>query len=533
MPFEMLEEHAGKGEAPRVVVFVDDLDRCFPGKAVELLEHIKLVLHQPGFAFVLGVNDRLIQAVVETKFKNEFQLDPKCCEDYLDKIVQVKVPVPARKPEEMEKYVGHLIDTGKVFDDASIARKYLIWAVAEAGKCNPRSIVRLLNRIIVTSRIGAAAKKDYDPLALLIHLATDEPRFEKFRKALDITIILRVEGKPDATITIGELLSDRLKKYSGAHGDLITQLSTIEVPGMQGHLKTVVETLDENPHLCSLLSSEKGRKWLGDKVLRMRMGEASEITVTERQPETKVEEPPRTDLERVIRELQAGLVDIPAGRFMMGSDLAEDEKPVHEVHLKAFKISATPVTQAQYEAVMGRNPSHFKGPQRPDAADRPVECVSWNDAMEFCKRLTELTKKEGVEFTLPTEAQWEYAGRAGSNGKYCFVDNEKELDKYAWHSGNSGGQTHPVGTKAPNKLGLYDMHGNVWEWCLDWYGTYKEGSQESPKGPDNGQFRVLRGGSWNSGSGSCRSALRYYLAPALSFYNLGLRLVAVARTQNV
>jgi len=175
-----------------------------------------------------------------------------------------------------------------------------------------------------------------------------------------------------------------------------------------------------------------------------------------------------------------------------------------------------PVTQAQYQAIMGKNPSHFKGP------DNPVECVSYDDAAAFCEALS---KRGQGKFRLPTEAEWEYACRAGSATRYCFGDSEEQLDEYAWYNKNSDGQSHPVGQKKPNAWGLYDMHGNVWEWCSDWYGDYSPEGQENPKGPPVGSHRVLRGGCWVNIPGRCRSAYRSDSTPDDRDNAVGFRVV--------
>jgi len=194
---------------------------------------------------------------------------------------------------------------------------------------------------------------------------------------------------------------------------------------------------------------------------------------------------------------------IPAGKFMQGSPNSEiffEEYPEHEVAIsKPFYMGATEVSQAQYEAVMGRNPSWLKGPTN------PVEMVSWNDATEFCKKLSEKTRQA---VRLPTESEWEYACRAGSKTAFCFGDDNEGLGNYAWYSANSGGGPHPVGQKKPNTWGLYDMHGNVSEWCADWYGDYPAVAVTDPQGPASGDYRVLRGGSWKVGPGVCSSDYR-------------------------
>ena len=181
----------------------------------------------------------------------------------------------------------------------------------------------------------------------------------------------------------------------------------------------------------------------------------------------------------------------------------------------------TEVTQEQYQKVMGTNPSQFKGPQN------PVEKVSWADAVEFCGKLSAMPaeKTAGHVYRLPTEAEWEYACRSGTTTAYGFGDDASRLGDYGWFDGNSDSSTHPVGEKKPNAWGLYDMHGNVWEWCQDWYGDYPSGSTTDPTGPSSGSFRVDRGGSWCSSAGYCRSAYRYRNAPESRGNFLGFRVL--------
>jgi len=201
-----------------------------------------------------------------------------------------------------------------------------------------------------------------------------------------------------------------------------------------------------------------------------------------------------------VTALLNSLVYIPAGSFMMGSTTGySDELPVHQVMLQAFDIGAYEVTQAQYLAVMGTNPSYFKAPSYPDSENNPVEEVSWYDARAFCTAISALT---GRTFTLPSEAQWEYACRAGTTTLYSYGDSDALLGDYAWWYSNSGSQTHPVGTKLPNPWGLYDMMGNVWEWCLDSYHVNYTGAPTDGSAwePDTGSDRMLRGGGWDYGS---------------------------------
>ena len=216
------------------------------------------------------------------------------------------------------------------------------------------------------------------------------------------------------------------------------------------------------------------------------------------------------------------MIWIAPGHFSLGAQsVNDDEQPLTEVTLtKGYWLGKTEVTQAQWEALMEGNPSNFKGP------DRPVENVSWDDAMEYCRKLTERERSagrlpDGYEYTLPTEAQWEYACRAGTTGDYSGTGN---LDDMGWYMDNSESQTHPVGQKRPNTWGLYDMHGNVSEWCRDWKGGYPGGTVTDPIGPPSGSDRVYRGGCWSGVAAYCRSARRDWCGPGLRDYGLGFRL---------
>jgi formylglycine-generating enzyme required for sulfatase activity len=209
-------------------------------------------------------------------------------------------------------------------------------------------------------------------------------------------------------------------------------------------------------------------------------------------------------------------VRIEPGEFDMGSPTSEgdrqDNETLHHVKITApFLMAATAVTQAQWRAVMGTNPSQFHGD------DRPVEMVSWDDAVAFCQKLS---AKEGKHYRLPTEAQWEYACRAGTQTAYAGTG---KLEEMGWYQGNSDKQSHPVARKKPNAWGLYDMHGNIWQWCSDGDGPYA-GDAVDPKGADNKSSRVIRGGSWDNSAKRCRAAFRLSSAPDIRSHNVGFRL---------
>ncbi len=214
--------------------------------------------------------------------------------------------------------------------------------------------------------------------------------------------------------------------------------------------------------------------------------------------------------------LEIEMVRIPGGSFWMGSqseEASDDEQPVHKVTLNGFRIGKYEVTQRQWQAVMGSNPSKFKGD------NHPVEQVSWDDVQDFIRKLNQMS---GKRYRLPTEAEWEYAARGGKDGP--GNDRYGSPDRIAWYNGNSGDTTHPVGGKQPNAYGLHDMLGNVREWCQDWYGEYTTSAKNNPTGPAAGSVRVDRGGSWSNYASRVRAPLRNLYTPGVRSNNIGFRL---------
>jgi formylglycine-generating enzyme required for sulfatase activity len=219
------------------------------------------------------------------------------------------------------------------------------------------------------------------------------------------------------------------------------------------------------------------------------------------------------------------MILIPAGEFQMGSpnsdlDAHSGERPQHRVRItRPFYLGKYLVTQQQWAAVMGTNPSRFKWPRN------PVEQISWDDCREFLRKLNSRSDGHPGRFDLPSEAQWEYACRAGTKTKFCFGDDLSRLGQYAWYDANSGGKTHPVGEKKPNVWGLYDMHGNVWEWCHDCYddGYFAKSPIDDPAGITASSFRIIRGGGWYYSAKECRSANRFLSGPEYRYHVLGMR----------
>ena len=262
------------------------------------------------------------------------------------------------------------------------------------------------------------------------------------------------------------------------------------------------------------------------------IGMAAQSTITRNKPKPAVTKPkpaakpkakpaPRrnssaTGLSAEFNKLINNMVYVSGGTFIMGGDDSSDQMPTHSVTLSSYYICKYEVTQALWRAVMGSNPSNFKG------NNLPVENVSWYDCQTFIKRLNSYT---GRNFRLPTEAEWEFAARGGNYSRHYKYSGSNHIDDVAWYIDNSNKRPHPVGTKQANELGLYDMSGNVGEWCSDWDGSYSSYSQTNPTGPNSGSSRVNRGGFWRYNARYCRTPERSSNAPDYCVNFIGLRLV--------
>ncbi len=249
-----------------------------------------------------------------------------------------------------------------------------------------------------------------------------------------------------------------------------------------------------------------------DVIIRRNTTTTTTSTTTVTKPKPKPKPKPRTTQPPSVSSqtftangISFKMIRVEGGTFMMGSEADGPEKPIHSVTLSSYYIGETEVTQALWQAVMDSNPSGFQG------SDRPVEQVTWDEALQFILKLNSLT---GKSFRLPTEAEWEFAARGGNKSLRYKYSGSNDLNSVAWFDGNSGNETHPVKGKLPNELGIYDMSGNVWEWCQDLFGNYDSSSQTDPKGATSGSYHVQRGGSCGyNGVWNCRVTNRLWGSP--------------------
>jgi formylglycine-generating enzyme required for sulfatase activity len=336
--------------------------------------------------------------------------------------------------------------------------------------------------------------------------------------------VLEREGAEQAAER-SRLADAQLKAVEAAKAAGVDRLALVEAPllALEAERDQAVSRVAEKQvELASLVQERDGLaeqvRVARAKVAADQASEAMEQQAADTKANAVAAKPPKT----LTNSIGMKFVEIPAGTFLMGSADGESaEQPVHEVTITTpYYLGVTEVTNGQWLAVMGDVPSEWKN------ADLPVENVSWEDAVAFCSRLSGLAaeRQAGREYRLPTEAEWEYACRAGTTTEYSFGDDASLLGDFAWFDDNSGLQTHPFGQKRPNGWGLYDMHGNVWEWCSDWDGDYAAGAVRDPKGPASGSARVLRGGSWLSTAGNCRSADRRRVNPSYRRSSYGFRL---------
>ena len=500
----------------KIVVFIDDLDRCLPEKAVELLEGLKVLMDLPNFIFVVGMAQEVIERGIRVRYKELYLADkendlPDIEVQYLDKIIQFPFTLPAADPDKLKKNI--II---KNLDEINIDKKFcdLIYDVLGS---NPRTLKRFINAISFSIHLaGENFRKngDFHP-ELLIKISLIGYLFPSLYRQL--------EKYPNHLVKLEEIVNkideERKKKKDDEDKGIV---------GNQGtqNKKTGLHIIDQwlegekYSKLLPILTIQemgfKDKETVNKYVHLMSSSLQSEVT-------SKVKDNPIRN--KTIYEVRDRMVEIPAGKFTMG----DQKLGCREVTItRSFLMDKYPVTQDLYQKVMYNNPSHFKG------EDRPVENITWFDAINFCNELSKtiglqeayevngeilIIKPESDGFRLPTEAEWEYACRA-TNGECYGILNE-----IAWYGKNSENQTQPVGQKKENKFGLYDMLGNVWEWCYDWYADYPKKSETNPIGPDKGSSRIMRGGSWVNFASTIKSTHRGGDQPNIRDYNLGFRLV--------
>ena len=307
----------------------------------------------------------------------------------------------------------------------------------------------------------------------------------------------------------------------GSHDYMIVKEGYTTIDGVaklyEGNPRTIIESLKPEK------SSEIAQSPIKHKDNQTPISNKQEEPVSQSALQTESSVQFQSNKETItVNGVSFNMIRVEGGTFQMGatseqgSDAEKDEKPAHQVTLSSFSIGETEVTQELWEAVMGNNPSYYKG------AKHPVEMVSWNDCQEFVRKLN---AKTGRQFRLPTEAEWEYAARGGNKSQGYKYSGSNTIDDVAWYTKTTNDKgTRDVKTKQANELGLYDMSGNVYEWCEDWYGDYNSSNQSDPKGPSSGARRVCRGGGWGSLAGFCRVSNRYSRTPGHSSSSLGLRL---------
>ncbi|MBU0753890.1 MAG: SUMF1/EgtB/PvdO family nonheme iron enzyme, partial [Planctomycetes bacterium] len=480
----------------KVVVFVDDLDRCLPEKAVELLEGLKVLLDLKNFIFVIGVAREVVEQGIRVRYKELYkQAGPNHASmerDYLEKIIQFPLSLP---PAEKDKLRSHVLQLMKNLDRA---QPYINTILESVGP-TPRNLKRYINAVSFTMWVAERKEQDQDK--------------EKFKDELLIKMSLIAFLLPDLYHQLGKYPHHLLRIQERVSAKPEPDAEKKRKPGdeedpVQGKTpeshKTGIPEIDqwlERPFREQLeaILAKKTRTLDGEAVKDQGFESKEEVTryvgllaaALESKIETETKKPPSPLVKdrSLLEEMKNRLVPIQGDSFKMG----DEEVGSYKATVSSFWLDRYPVTQSLFQRVMGKNPSQFQGD------DRPVENVSWYDAVEFCNRLSEIIgrepyyKIEGKEvsrietadgFRLPTEAEWEYACRAGTTTKYWSGDSEKDLDRVGWYYKNSGGETHPVREKPANPWGLFDMHGNVWEWVWDFYDSYPTRSEADYAGHD-------------------------------------------------
>lgn len=369
----------------------------------------------------------------------------------------------------------------------------------------------------------------HDTDTIRINLENKMQELESLRKEKDTltATVQRLQHQLEAAKTEAQQLSAQSKAAEGQWrkrmDEISLQLATANNTLVEKERRIVSLEKSLSATEATLSNVQKELKSYKDAEAKQKAAEEAKRKAEE-EARRKAEEAKRKAEEEARRkaeeEKKRGIIKlgnvefkmiyVEGGRFTMG-----EGSDAHQVTLSPYYIGETPVTQSLWKEVTGKTRSRFKGDQK------PVEYVSWNDCQEFIKKLNQ---KTGKKFRLLTEAEWEFAARGGNKSKHTQYSGSNNIDEVAWYVRNSGSETHPVKQKKPNELGIYDMSGNVWEWCQDWYDDYKKDSQTNPTGPSSGSRRVRRGGSWDCDARRCRLSYRGSISPGNTDGGLGLRL---------
>jgi formylglycine-generating enzyme required for sulfatase activity len=527
--YNLIEEltQAAETFALKVVVFIDDLDRCLPEKAVELLEGIKVLLDISGFVFVIGVAREVIEGGVRVRYRELYREQPQnplfLGQEYLDKIVQFPFTLPPPDTDKLQAMVeGYLENLTEV--------KPYLSTIHRALGTNPRCLKRFVNNLSYTfwvkdKKMKAQSKEEQFLPELLVKMALIAFQFPRLYQVIGKT--------PGHLLRIQDFLKDRTEKEktskSEGEGVEVEERDQLEdeVKKLNDFIGITELNLFERPRsdsISAILAFEEreinGRKkkdkgFKDEEEVRRYV---SLLTVT-----AGSEKAGAPGINALHETMASRMQNVPGGSVQMD----EGSGKKFSAEIRPFLMDKFPVTQDLYRKVTGGNPSGFEGD------DRPVETVSWFDAVEFCNLLSDKVglnqvytiRGNEVEcdwqangFRLPTEAEWEYACRAGKT-----AERYDDIDEIAWYKDNSNGSTHSVGQKKPNDFGLYDMLGNVWEWCWDLHGEYSVKSKRDWYGTSKDCF--FRGGSWNDNATCCRVICRSNGHPSRRRKGLGFRLV--------
>lgn len=520
-------QYASKGLNLKIVVFIDDLDRCLPEKAVELLEGIKVLLDLSGFVFVIGVAREVIEQGIRVRYRELYSYDSREVgfleQDYLDKIIQFPLTLPPPDVDRLKEMVANYLKELKE------AKPFLETIHKSLGD-NPRCLKRFINNLSYTFCVAEKKEKskgDTFRTELLVKMTLIAFRFPGF---------YRVIGKtPMHLIRVQKILEEKKKEQEkkeekSDEKDMLKVSPQKKTPTATGFPEIDDLNLFESPNLESITEilgrqkrggtdDENVKGFENEEEVRRYVSLLS-VTGTHGDSQKPVEG-------SLGQTMESRMVSIDPGSLLMKDEVSENE---FTAEIRPFHLDKFPVTQDLYQKIMGENtnPSRFKG------GDRPVENVSWFDAIKFCNRLSDKVclkrvytiKDERVTpdweangFRLPTEAEWEYACRARTTG-----ERYGEIDQIAWYEKNSNGSTQGVGKKKPNLWGLFDMLGNVWELCWDWRESYPKEGQKNWCGPDGGSVRVIRGGGWSNTAEECRASFRGDAHPPVRGHTLGFRL---------